>query len=147
MIVDFHTHIFPPQIAGAREKWLAADPLFAAMYRDPRAKIATADQLLASMDRSGIDVSVVLGFAWVDAATCKQHNDYLLGPVTFTLNFAGTAPTSITSALFRFGTNSADTQTGSCCGGTTSSVPEPTSIALLGGVVALAASKLKKRVV
>ena len=43
-----------------------------------------------------------------DGVSNGQHNDYLLGPVTFTLNFTGTAPTSITAAVFQFGTTAGD---------------------------------------
>ena len=52
--------------------------MFAALYGPARASLATADDLLRSMDMAGIDVSVALGFAWLDEATCRLHNDYLL---------------------------------------------------------------------
>jgi hypothetical protein len=48
------------------------------MYTSPRAKIATAEDLLRSMDEAGVDVSVALGFAWRDHEDCVRHNDYLL---------------------------------------------------------------------
>ena len=78
MIVDFHTHIFPPDIVGAREDYCRSDRLFGALYFEPKAKLATAEELLTSMDRAGIDFSVVLGFAWSSAEVCRRHNDYLL---------------------------------------------------------------------
>jgi predicted TIM-barrel fold metal-dependent hydrolase len=78
LIIDFHTHIFPPDIAEDREAWLASDATFAELYASPKAGLATAGDLLASMDGAGIDVSVALGFAWSDAGTCSHHNDYLL---------------------------------------------------------------------
>jgi predicted TIM-barrel fold metal-dependent hydrolase len=78
VIVDFHTHIFPPEVIADRDGFLAADPTFRDLYESPRARLATADQLLASMDAAGVDVSVALGFAWADAATCRLHNDTLL---------------------------------------------------------------------
>ena len=68
MIVDFHTHIFPPAVAADRARYVATDPAFAAMYADPKATLASADDLLVSMERAAIDVSVALGFAWQDAA-------------------------------------------------------------------------------
>ena len=40
--------------------------------------MATAEELLASMDAGGIDVSVACGFAWSDAELCAEHNEYLL---------------------------------------------------------------------
>lgn len=78
MIVDFHTHIFPPEVRERREAYIRRDPTFAEMYGDPKAKIATGEELLESMQRSGVDVSVALGFAWQDHETCVRHNDYLL---------------------------------------------------------------------
>ena len=79
MIIDFHTHIFPPHVRDRREEYLRRDPTLAEMYGNPRAKIATAEELLRSMDESGVDVSVALGFAWRDHEDCIRHNDYLIG--------------------------------------------------------------------
>jgi predicted TIM-barrel fold metal-dependent hydrolase len=78
VIVDCHTHIFPPEIASNREHYLEVDATFQEMYGDPKAKLASGEELIASMDRAGIDVSVALGFAWTGAETCRLHNDYLL---------------------------------------------------------------------
>ncbi len=79
MIVDSHTHIFPPEVIEQRERYLGQDATFRTLYESPKAKLATADDLLRSMDESGIDVSVAAGFAWRDAETCRLHNDYLMG--------------------------------------------------------------------
>jgi hypothetical protein len=78
VIIDFHTHIFPPDVRDRREEYLRRDPTFAEMYANPKAKVATAEDLLRSMDESGVDVSVALGFAWRDHDDCVRHNDYLL---------------------------------------------------------------------
>ncbi len=78
MIIDFHTHIFPPDVRDKREDYLKRDPTFAEMYTDPKAKIATAEELLASMDYAGVAVGVALGLAWREHELCVRHNDYLL---------------------------------------------------------------------
>jgi predicted TIM-barrel fold metal-dependent hydrolase len=78
VIIDVHTHIFPPEVRDKRAEYLSSDPTFAEMYADPAAKIATAEDLLASMNETGVDISVVLGFAWRDPEAIAPHNDYLL---------------------------------------------------------------------
>ncbi|HEU4759114.1 MAG TPA: RNA 2',3'-cyclic phosphodiesterase, partial [Dehalococcoidia bacterium] len=78
MIIDFHTHIFPPDVRGQRDEYLRRDPTFAEMYVSPKAKIATAEDLLRSMDEARVEVSVALGFAWREHDMCVRHNDYLL---------------------------------------------------------------------
>lgn len=78
VIIDFHTHIFPPDVRARRDEYVRRDPTFAEMYADPKAKIAAAEDLLASMDEAGVDVSVALGFAWRDHGDVVRHNDYLL---------------------------------------------------------------------
>jgi hypothetical protein len=78
MLLDCHTHVFPPEVLAQRETHLAADAAFAALYSDPKAKLATTEDLLAGMDAAGIGVSLALGFAWSDPQTCRLHNDFLL---------------------------------------------------------------------
>ncbi len=78
MIVDSHTHIFPPEVRDRRDAYLARDAGFRELYSNPNARIATAEELLASMEDAGVDVSVACGFAWSDAELCRQHSDYLL---------------------------------------------------------------------
>ncbi len=77
VIVDFHTHIFPPEMQQ-RDEYLRRDATFAALYGNPKAKLATAEDLLASMDAAGVDITVVTGFAWGDGDLCVRSNDYLL---------------------------------------------------------------------
>jgi predicted TIM-barrel fold metal-dependent hydrolase len=78
VIIDFHTHIFPPDVLADRQRFLDTDPAFADLYANPDAKLAGAEDLLASMDEAGIDASVALGFAWSDPVVCSAHNDYLI---------------------------------------------------------------------
>jgi uncharacterized protein len=78
MIVDFHAHIFPPEVCRRREEYLRRDPTFRELYSNPKAALATADDLLASMDEAGIGKSVVVNFVWQDSALCRLANDYVL---------------------------------------------------------------------
>ena len=78
MIVDFHTHIFPPHIKRNRNKYIDNDPCFAILYFDSKAKLATADELIASMDEAGIDISVIVNIGWITHELCVETNDYIL---------------------------------------------------------------------
>ena len=81
MTVDFHTHIFPPWLRQRRDRWAARDATFEAMYADPSAKMATADELIAAMDRDGIDRAVVMGIGWTDEGLAREVNDYIIESV------------------------------------------------------------------
>lgn len=78
MIVDFHVHIFPPEIKADRTPYLERDPVFRSIYSKPWARIATVEDLIESMDRSRVDVSVVQGFGWRSYQLCVEHNAYLM---------------------------------------------------------------------
>jgi len=82
VIIDFHTHIFPPWLRERRDEYIKLDPCFSLLYSQPEAKMATAEELLASMDEAGIDLSVVLNIGWVSHELCVQTNDYILDSVS-----------------------------------------------------------------
>ncbi len=78
MIIDFHTHVFPPQIKKNRHKYIEADPCFAILYSKKDATLATADELVASMDKEGVDISVITNIGWTTHELCVETNDYIL---------------------------------------------------------------------
>jgi len=78
MIVDFHTHVFSPRIKKNRSKYIDSDPSFAILYSNKEAKLATADELIASMDKDGVDISVILNIGWATHELCVETNDYIL---------------------------------------------------------------------
>jgi predicted TIM-barrel fold metal-dependent hydrolase len=78
VIIDFHTHIFPPEVRSRRSDYLERDITFAEMYTSPKAKVAVAEDLAESMMASDVDISIALGFAWRDHEMIGRHNDYLL---------------------------------------------------------------------
>jgi len=78
MIIDFHSHIFPPHIKANRNRYIAEDACFAALYSDKKAKLATAEDLISSMDREGVDVSVALNIGWTSHRLCVETNNYIL---------------------------------------------------------------------
>jgi predicted TIM-barrel fold metal-dependent hydrolase len=78
MIIDFHTHVFPPEIIAHRERYVTRDPWFAELYGNPRAKMADAIDLVASMDADGIDCSVTFPFGWSDPGLIEDCNSYVI---------------------------------------------------------------------
>jgi predicted TIM-barrel fold metal-dependent hydrolase len=82
VIVDFHTHIVPPRVKENRLQYAQADRGFAAIYSDPRARLATADDLIRIMDRDSVDVAVALNYGWANHSLCVEVNDYILDSVT-----------------------------------------------------------------
>ena len=81
MIIDFHTHVFPPHIKKNRSQYIDNDPCFAMLYSNKEAKLATAEELIESMDRAGIDVSVIVNTGWTTHELCVETNDYILESV------------------------------------------------------------------
>src|SRR5579884_2607222 len=76
--VDFHTHIFPPEVQRQRERYCARDPWFKELYGNPRAVLVTAEDLIAEMDASGVDVSVTFSFGWRDPGLIEETNSYVI---------------------------------------------------------------------
>ncbi len=76
--VDAHVHVFPPEMVAQRRAYLDRDRRFGELYRSPRARMVTAEQLIEGMDREGVDLSVIAGFPFADQGLCRMLNDYLL---------------------------------------------------------------------
>jgi uncharacterized protein len=76
-IVDAHTHVFPQEVCLGRERFGGRDGWFGQLYENPRSTLATVEELIESMDASGIDRAVLCGFPWSDAGMCQYHNDYM----------------------------------------------------------------------
>ena len=78
MILDCHTHIFPAEMIRDRDALCIKDRGFAAIYENSKARMVGVEDLLSSMDDSGIDRSVICGFSWGRSDLCFHHNQYLL---------------------------------------------------------------------
>lgn len=81
MLIDFHTHIFPPDIGKRREYYCMRDPWFNELYSNPRARLATIEDLIAEMDSSGVDISVTFSFGWTDPGLIEETNSYVLDAI------------------------------------------------------------------
>ena len=78
MIVDFHTHVFPPEIIARRDEFVARDVWLGELYGNPKAKMATVDDLLASMETNQIDAAVTFPFGWRDSGLARECNSYII---------------------------------------------------------------------
>jgi uncharacterized protein len=78
MLIDFHTHIFPPDVCKHRERYCGRDPWFNTLYSNPRTYLATADDLVAEMDVAGVDASVTFSFGWTDPGLIEETNSYVI---------------------------------------------------------------------
>jgi predicted TIM-barrel fold metal-dependent hydrolase len=103
MIIDFHTHIFPPKVKQKRNQYIDRDPCFALLYAKKEAKIATAEELIESMNKAGIDVSVVVNFGWMTHELCVETNNYILESVARyperLIGFCTVQPQSLDAAI------------------------------------------------
>lgn len=93
MVIDFHTHIFPDKIAPKAIPNLARTSGQTPMYDGTRAG------LLSSMERSGIDLSIILPvvtaphqFDSILRFACSINEDYESGSDKRLLSFAGIHP-------------------------------------------------------
>lgn len=103
MIIDFHTHVFPPQVKQKRSQYIDRDPCFALLYDKKEAKIATAEELIDSMDHAGIDVSVIVNLGWMTHDLCVETNDYILESIARhpkrLIGFCTVQPQSLDAAI------------------------------------------------
>jgi len=103
MVIDFHTHIFPPRIKKNRRKYIDSDPCFAILYSEKDAKLATADELIDSMDKAGIDISVIANYGWTTHELCVETNDYILESIARypdrLVGFCAVQPNSLEAAI------------------------------------------------
>ena len=79
MIIDFHTHMFPPDVIKNPEKYCKLDPYFGVLA-DPKCTIqryANCEEAIALADKAGVEKIVMQGWYWQDHGLCKYHNDYM----------------------------------------------------------------------
>lgn len=95
-IIDFHTHIFPPEIRDNRARCARLDATFGALYADPKSRMASAADLLAVMDADGVDIAVAMGLGWTDYGLAREANDYIISAARRSggriIGFAGVNP-------------------------------------------------------
>jgi uncharacterized protein len=76
MIIDCHSHVFFDDVRARRAVFQDRDAWFGTLYERPTAKLATADDVVAAMARSGVDRTVIMGYL-IDAV--RRYPDQLIG--------------------------------------------------------------------
>jgi len=103
MIIDFHTHVISPRIKKNRSQYIDNDPCFALLYAKKEAKLATTEELIDSMDKAGIDISVIVNIGWTTHEFCVETNDYILESISRypqrLIGFGTVQPQSIAAAV------------------------------------------------
>jgi predicted TIM-barrel fold metal-dependent hydrolase len=78
MIIDTHTHLFPDSFIQDRSLFFDNEPEFTLLYDNPKALMATADQLINAMNDDGVDIACASGFPWRNPDHAKKNNDYII---------------------------------------------------------------------
>lgn len=78
MILDAHTHLFPPEVRENREAFFEAETDFRLLYEDPGARLVGASDLVAYLDGAGIGAACAFAFPWRRLETARLCNDYCL---------------------------------------------------------------------
>lgn len=75
MILDAHVHLLPKRVRDDRSRFCKSDPAFGSMYSSEKAILATEDEIIGYMDKSGIEQAIVFGFPWESLDLVAVNND------------------------------------------------------------------------
>ncbi len=75
MIIDFHTHIFSPEVCADRTLFLN-DRQFSRLYDSGQAHLIDHRSLAEAMRSSGVERAIAMGFPWEREDHCAAQNDY-----------------------------------------------------------------------
>lgn len=78
LLIDVHVHILAPGFIKDVEKYKKQEAHFALIHSGPKVRYATAEDLVANMDKTGVDKTVVFGFPFKDLGLCRETNDYII---------------------------------------------------------------------
>jgi len=77
VVIDAHTHAFPPDWIADRVNHCRRDRWFGDLYEAPTAKMIDVVELMSVMDGAGVALAIACGWPWLDPGLCREHNDYL----------------------------------------------------------------------
>ena len=76
--IDFHVHVYPPEIIRDAESIAKREPWFDALIHSRVHRWGSIEDLLARMEREGVERAVMCGFGFRDMELCKICNNYIL---------------------------------------------------------------------
>jgi uncharacterized protein len=96
LVIDSHTHMFPPGARDNPDGVEAAEAAFRLMFGHGKSRMTGPEDMLSDMDAAGVEMAVLCAFPWAGLKRCAENNDYLLEvaaarPERF-LSFAVTNP-------------------------------------------------------
>ncbi len=78
MLIDVHVHVFPPEVTKNIERYIKKEEFLRAICTSRGHKYATAEDVLEEMQKSGVDKTIICGFASSDEGLNREMNDYVL---------------------------------------------------------------------
>jgi predicted TIM-barrel fold metal-dependent hydrolase len=78
MLLDAHTHAFPPEVCRRREDFFADEPAFRALYDSPRSRLVDPEELVAALSEEGVEAAVVCGFPWRQERLWRRQHEVIL---------------------------------------------------------------------
>lgn len=109
MLIDAHTHCYPPEAGRDPRAWAAAlgethwAGLVAPEDRPSIQGWSDPEQMLAAMDAVGVEKAVLLGWYWERAETCRLNNrwiaEWVAGAPDRFIGFAAVQPAAEPAAV------------------------------------------------
>ncbi len=81
MIIDAHTHLFSPDVMRHRSRYAERDAFFGYLYSGTVARMVSVEEMIAAMDKAGIDQAIVTGWCWQNHADCVEQNSWTMDVV------------------------------------------------------------------
>ena len=81
MTIDAHVHITRPEIIANELEYGKNESYFDLLSSNPKNKYVTSNDVIARMDKEGIDRAIVFGFAFKSNELCRWVNDFTIETV------------------------------------------------------------------
>ncbi|RJP32023.1 MAG: amidohydrolase [Actinobacteria bacterium] len=78
MIIDSHTHMFPPRVRDNPPLVEDAEFAFQLMFGHGGSRMVDPETMLSEMDAAGVHMAILCAFPWMTLERCGENNDYLL---------------------------------------------------------------------